>query len=150
MLCLLSKLSPVEYTEDGERATTRRLVDPVMRVIEKPCDLILKHMAVCFVSPFFQSLSCGRGSRVKASRANESFLLLGRFLFCGGDDQTPSFILIPSGTKIAGKEVGLLIVSLAPLPVALAPSWTLAARFTFADLTRCLLSYRPGSSLHSL
>lgn len=51
MLCLLSKLSPVEYTDEGERTTSRKFVDPVMRVIEKPCDLILKHMAVCFVSP---------------------------------------------------------------------------------------------------
>lgn len=25
-------------------------MEPVLKVIEKPCDLILKHMAVCFVS----------------------------------------------------------------------------------------------------
>ena len=125
VLCLLSKLSPVEFTEEGERSESRKFVEPDMRVIEKPCDLILKHMAVCFVSPSLSlSLGCveGGGGVGGGSGGNGTMLMrplawsMSHLFLLGFDlDQTPSFILIPSGTKIAGKEVGLLIVSLLAL-----------------------------------
>lgn len=70
-MCLLSWLSPAEFDEDGHPVERKRFVAPVLAVIEKPCSLILQHMAVCF---------------------------------------TPSFILIPSGRALPGRDVGLLIV----------------------------------------
>lgn len=76
VLSFLSWLSPVEYDEDGNRSSRRKYADPVLKVIEKPCDLILKHMAVCFVSPTPFSYVLG-GERGEANVSNRVESTLG-------------------------------------------------------------------------